>query len=208
MENVLEVYTRPFNPDIPVICMDEKPYQLLGEAREPLPMRPGSPEKVDNEYVRNGTCSIFLFTEPLGGWRHTLALERRTKCDWARQIKWLLDVCYPDAQKVVCVWDNLNTHTIGSLYEEFAPAEAFRLAQRLEIHYTPKHGSWLNIAEVELSVMSAQCLGERRISDMAVLNAELAAWHTHRNASQKGIDWQFTTADARTKLKRLYPVVL
>jgi len=208
MEDVLEVYSRPYNPDRPVLCMDEKPYQLLDDKRDPLPMRPGSIEKVDSEYVREGTCSIFLFTEPLGGWRHSEALPRRTKVDWANQVKWVLDERYPDAEKVVFVMDNLNTHTISSLYEAFPPEEAFRLAQRLELHFTPKHGSWLDIAECELSALSAQCLGTRRIPDIDTLNAELSAWHTQRNQTQKGVDWQFTTDDARTKLKRLYPIIL
>jgi len=207
MEDVLEVYARPYNPQKPVICMDEKPYQLIDHAREPLPMRPGSIEKVDSEYVRNGTCSIFIFTEPLGGWRETDALPRRTKIDWANKIKWLLDEQYPEAEKVVLVMDNLNTHSISSLYEAFPPEEAFRFAQRLEIHYTPKHGSWLNIAECELSSLAAQCLGSRRIANIELLNQELKAWHTQRNRSQKGVDWQFTTADARIKLKHLYPII-
>ena len=188
--------------------MDEKPYQLLDHAREPLPARPGSIEKTDSEYVRKGTCSIFIFTEPLGGWRETDALPRRTKTDWAHKTKWLLDERYPDVEKVIMVMDNLNTHTISSLYATFPPEEAFRLAQRLEIHYTPKHGSWLNIAELELSALAAQCLGDRRIHDIRVLNDELSAWHTNRNISQKGVDWQFTTEDARVKLKRLYPIIL
>ena len=208
MEDVLEVYARPYDPDKPVVCMDEKPYQLLDHEREPLPARPGSIEKVDNEYIRNGTCSIFIFTEPLGSWRYAQALPRRTKIDWAHQVKWLLDVCYPKAKKVVLVMDNLNTHTISSLYEAFPPEEAFRLAQRLEIHYTPKHGSWLNIAEIELAAMAAQCLGKRRISTIETLNAELLVWKTDRNQNQKGVDWQFTTNDARIKLRRLYPIVL
>jgi len=208
MEDVLAVYARPYDPEKPVVCMDEKPYQLLDHAREPLPMRPGSTEKVDNEYERNGTCSIFIFTEPLGGWREAEALPRRTKIDWAHQVKWLLDDQYPSAEKVVLVMDNLNTHTISSLYEAFPPDEAFRLAQRLEVHFTPKHGSWLNIAECELSALAAQCLGHRRIADIETLNAELRAWHTRRNSTQKGVDWQFTTEDARIKLKRLYPIIL
>jgi hypothetical protein len=206
MEDVLTVYARPHDPSRPVVCMDEKPFQLLGEARRPLPPRPGSAEKADNEYVRNGTCSIFIFTEPLGGWRHAAALERRTKLDWARQVKWLLTGQYPDAEKVVLLMDNLNTHGLGSLYEAFPAREAFGLAQRLEIHYTPKHGSWLNIAEVELAALSAQCLDRRRIPDLEALNIELAAWHVRRNADQKSVDWQFTTEDARIKLKRLYPI--
>ena len=208
MEDVLEVYSRPYNPERPVICMDEKPYQLLDHLREPLPMKPGSIEKIDSEYKREGTCSIFIFTEPLGGWREAEALPRRTKMDWADQTKWLLDEQYPEAKKVVLVMDNLNTHAISSLYERFTPEEAFRLAQRLEIHYTPKHGSWLDIAECELSALAAQCLGNRRIPNIDLLNAELETWQTHRNQVQKGVDWQFTTDEARVKLKRLYPVIL
>ena len=188
--------------------MDEKPYQLLDEVREPIKMEPGSEKKVDSEYKREGTCSIFIFTEPLAGWRYVEAFERRTKVDWAQCVKWVLDDQYPDAEKVVLVMDNLNTHVISSLYEAFQPEEAFRLAQRLEIHYTPKHGSWLDIAEIELSALAAQCLGDRRIPSIEALNKELSAWKTKRNTDQRGVDWQFTTADARTKLKRLYPVVL
>jgi len=175
MEDVLAVYARPYDPACPVVCMDEKPYQLLGEAREPLPMRPGSIAKVDGEYVRQGTCSIFLFTEALAGWRHSTALPRRTRIDWAGQIRWLLDEQYPDVDKVILVMDNLNTHTFSSLYEAFPPEEAFRLAQRLEIHYTPKHGSWLDIAEIELSALAAQCLGSRRIPTIGELNENLDA---------------------------------
>ena len=208
MEDILSVYARPYDSLKPVVCMDEKPYQLLDHEREPLPIRPGSTEKIDNEYVRKGTCSIFMFTEPLGGWRFSEALPRRTKIDWANQVKCVLDEQYPEAEKVVLVQDNLNTHTISSLYEAFPPEEAFRLAQRLEIHYTPKHGSWLNIAEIELSAMAAQCLGKRRIPDIDLLNSELSVWHSERNQNQKGVDWQFTTEDARIKLKRLYPVIL
>jgi hypothetical protein len=188
--------------------MDEKPYQLLEDVREPLPVKPGHAEKVDNEYRRMGTCSIFMFTEPLSGWRHTEALPRRTKKDWAHKIQWLIDTRYPAAEKVVLVMDNLNTHTISSLYETFPPAEAFRLAGKLEIHFTPRHGSWLDIAEVELSALAAQCLGTRRIGDIAALNVKLSAWHTWRNQKQKGVDWQFTAADARIKLKRLYPQII
>jgi hypothetical protein len=208
MEDVLSVYARPYDQNKPVVCMDEKPYQLLDSARPSIPMQPGSPQRMDYEYVRSGTCSIFVFTEPLARWRYTEASPQRTKKDWAHYIKWLLDEQYPHAEKAVLVMDNLNTHTISSLYETFPPDVAFRLAQRLEIHYTPKHGSWLNIAEVELSAMAAQCLGSRRIPDIATLNTELAAWHTQRNHLQKGVDWQFTTADARIKLKRLYPVIV
>ena len=208
MEDVLAIYARPYDPEMPVVCMDEKPYQLLDHAREPLPAKPGHTEKIDNEYIRCGTCSIFIFTEPLAGWRYAQAFPQRTKKDWARNIKWLLDEQYPLAKKVVAVMDNLNTHTISSLYETFAPDEAFRLAQRLEIHYTPKHGSWLDIAEVELSALSIQCLAERRILSIEILNAELSAWHTERNSSQKGVEWHFTTVAARDKLKSLYPVIL
>lgn len=208
MEDVLAVYARPYDQQKPVVCMDEKPYQLLDHAREPLPARPGSMEKVDNEYIHSGTCSIFIFTEPLAGWRKAEALPHRTKQDWAHKVKWLLDEQYPDCEKVALVMDNLNTHTISSLYEAFRPEEAFRLAQRLEIHFTPKHGSWLNIAECELSSLAVQCLGSRRIADIDSLNAELHAWHTRRNQAQKSVDWHFTTEDARTKLKRLYPVVI
>ena len=208
MEDVLEVYSRPYDQEKPVVCMDEKPYQLLDHARDPLQAYPGFTEKVDSEYVRNGTCSIFIFTEPLAGWRDAAALPRRTKVDWAHKVQWLLDDRYPEAEKVVLVMDNLNTHSISSLYEAFPPEEAFRLAKRLEIHYTTKHGSWLNIAECELSSLAAQCLGSRRIADIDLLNLELKAWNTRRNCSQKGVDWQFTTTDARTKLKRLYPVII
>ena len=204
----MAVYARPYDQHKPVVCMDEKPYQLLDHARDPLPVRPGSIKKVDSEYIRNGTCSIFIFTEPLSGWRAADALPQRTKKDWANKVRWLLEDQYPDAEKVVLVMDNLNTHNTSSLYETFPPEVAFHLAQRLEIHYTPKHGSWLNIAECELSSLAAQCLGDRRISNIELLNTELRAWHTRRNCDQKGVDWQFTTTDARIKLKRLYPVVI
>jgi len=208
MEDVLAVYARPYDENRPVVCMDEKPYQFVSLSRNPIPMKPGSPQREDYEYIRLGTCSIFIFTEPLSGWRHAQASLQRTKKDWALQIRWLLDEQYPEAEKIVLVMDNLNTHTISSLYETFPPEEAFRLAQRLEIHYTPVHGSWLNIAEIELSAMAAQCLGQRRIPGLKTLNEELAAWHTQRNQSQKGVDWQFTAPDARIKLKRLYPLIL
>jgi len=208
MEDVLEVYSRPYDPARPVICMDEKPYQLLDEVRASIPVKPGAMAKVDSEYKRKGTCSIFIFTEPLAGWRYAEAFEHRTKVDWAQRVKWVLDNQYPVAEKVVLVMDNLNTHVISSLYEAFPPEEAFRLAQRLEIHYTPKHGSWLDIAEIELSALAVQCLGDCRIPNIESLNKKLSAWETRRNDDQKGVDWHFTTADARIKLKRLYPVVL
>lgn len=204
MEEVLEVYQEPYDPQCPVICMDEKPFQLLDEVRQPIPMKPAKPQRKDSEYERNGTCSIFIFTEPLAGWRHVDVKSRRTRIEWAEQVKALLDEHYPHAPKIKLVMDNLNTHSIASLYQAFDPQTALRLAKRLEIHYTPKHGSWLNIAEIELSVMARQCLG-RRIPSMAELSSELAAWECARNQSQKGVDWQFSTNDARIKLKRLYP---
>ena len=208
MEDVLAVYARPYDHKKPVVCMDEKPYQFLEHAYEPLPAKPGATAKVDYEYIRHGTCSIFMFTEALGCWRYAKALPRRTKKDWAHRIKWLLDEQYPDVDMLILVMDNLNTHTISSLYETFPPKEAFRLARRLEIHHTPKHGSWLNIAEIELSSMVVQCLDKRRIQDIETLNAELSVWHTNRNSEQKGVEWQFTNDTARDKLKKLYPIIL
>ncbi len=204
MEDVLEVYHRPFDPAVPVVCMDEKPYQLLGHARDPIPARPGHDLKEDSEYVRHGTCSIFVWVEPLAGRRHVDARPRRTRIDWAAEVDRLLSVDYPDAERVVLVMDNLNTHTLGSLYEAFEPVKARALAERLEIHYTPKHGSWLNIAEIELSALTRQCL-TRRVDDLDVLNTELTAWQTATNADQRQVHWQFTTTDARIKLPHLYP---
>ena len=206
MEDVLEVYSRPYDERYPVVCMDEKPLQLLAESRTGRRKRNGALIQ-DSEYIRKGTCSIFLFTEPLAGYRHAKALERRTKIDWANQMKWLADEVYPDAEKIIMVCDNLNTHDKSSFYEAFPPVEALRLARRFEFHYTPKHGSWLDIAEIELSALSKQCLGKRRIDSIEELNEELAQWHTDRNKLQKGVDWQFTTDDARIKLKHLYPIV-
>lgn len=207
MEDVLDVYARPYDERFPVVCMDEKPYQLLDEAREPFTKSDGTVCQ-DNEYVRKGTCSIFLFTEPLTGWRHADAEERRTKIDWAKKIKWLLDEQFPLAEKILLVCDNLNTHVPGSLYEAFDPETARRLLRRIEFHYTPKHGSWLDIAEIELSALANQCLGKRRIADIDTLNKELKAWHSRRNEIQKGVDWHFTTSEARVKLKRLYPIIV
>jgi hypothetical protein len=206
MEDILEVYALPYDANIPLVCMDEKPVQLLNDKLEPIPMKPGQPRKEDYEYVRNGTCSIFIFTEPLASWRHVHASERRTKIDWALPVEELLDVYYPHAEKIRLVMDTLNTHTLGSLYEAFDPEKALRLAKRLEIHYTPKHGSWLNIAEIELNVMTMQCLG-RRIPNIASLNSELAAWETDRNSHKKSVHWHFDTAHARDKLRYLYPVL-
>lgn len=184
--------------------MDESCKQLVGEVRSPIPCAPGKPARMDDEYVRNGVAEIFMEVEPLAGKRHVEITERRTRKDWAAQIKQMLDQRYPDAVKVRLVMDNLNTHNIASLYETFEPKEARRLAERLEIHYTPKHGSWLNMAEIELSVLKGQCL-DRRIADMATMQAEVAAWESDRNNSTNKINWQFTTKDARIKLKRLYP---
>jgi len=186
MEDVLSVYARNYDPTRPVVCMDEKPYQLLAHARAPIPAKPGQDLREDSEYVRCGTCSIFVWVEPLAGWRRVEALQRRTRLDWAGQVKAILTVDYPDAETVVLVMDNLNTHGIASLYEAFPPEEAHALAQRLEIHHTPKHGSWLNIAEIELSALTRQCL-DRRISDLDVLNTELAAWQHATNADQRQV---------------------
>jgi len=204
MEDILSVYARIYDPTRPVVCMDEKPYQLLAHARDPIPAAPGHDACEDSEYVRCGTCSIFVWVEPLAGWRRVHALARRTRLDWAAQVKELLTVDYPDAEAVVLVMDNLNTHGIASLYEAFEPDEAFALAQRLEIHHTPKHGSWLNIAEIELSALTRQCL-DRRIDGLDVLNTELTAWQHATNADHRQVDWQFTTDDARIKLRHLYP---
>ncbi len=204
MEDILDIYEMPYHPEVPVVCMDEKPYQLLGEVREPLPMRPGDTGKTDCEYVRNGTCSIFTFVEPLGGVRHVSARERRTAIDWAEEIRYLVDVSYADRDKIILVMDNLNTHAVSSLYKAFPAKEARRIAKKLEIHYTPKHGSWLNIAEIELNVMTRQCLS-RRIEGMELLRKELAAWESDRNAHTACIQWQFTNDKARTKLASLYP---
>jgi transposase len=206
MEDILDLYALPYNPEIPLICMDEQPVQLLGDRYETIEMKPGRPGKEDFQYVRNGTCSIFMFTEPLGGWRHVNAKEHRTKLDWAAEIRELLEVHYPNVSKIRLVMDNLNTHVIGSLYEAFRPEDAHSLARRLEIHYTPKHGSWLNVAEIELSAMTKQCLN-RRIPDIEKLNKEISAWEKSRNSDQKTVDWQFTTASARGKLKSLYPKI-
>jgi hypothetical protein len=206
MEDVLDVYRRPYDPRFPQVCMDEQPVQLVKETRIPLPLQPGQFERYDYEYERNGTANNFLFTEPLGGWRKVSVRKTKTSLDWAEEIRTLLVEDYPEAEKVILVCDNLNTHKIGSLYEAFPPEEARRLASRLEIHYTPKHGSWLNIAEIELSILTRQCLN-RRIPDKDALETETEAWHNARNQQQKGIDWRFTTGDARIKLKRLYPQI-
>jgi len=206
MEDVLEIYKKPYDPAIPVVCMDEQPTQLIKETRKLIAIEPGKIQRVDYEYERNGTAENFMFTEPLAGWRKVNVRQHRTAIDWAYEVQELLDKDYSEAEKVIMICDNLNTHTIASLYEAFEPKQARRLAERLEIHYTPKHGSWLNVAEVELSVFTEQCL-DRRIPDMATLQQEAKAWYRKRNANQKTVDWQFTTDKARIKLKRLYPQV-
>ena len=204
MEDVLEVYHQPYDPERPLVCMDECSKQLIGEVREPLPPKPGHVAKQDSEYERLGTANVFMAVEPLAGKRTTQVTERRTRVDWARFVQMLLLRVYPTAEKIVLVMDNLNTHGIASLYEAFAPEIARALAARLEIHYTPKHGSWLNMAETELSVLARQCL-DRRIDDRDLMAREIAAWETARNNAEASINWRFTTADARIKLKRLYP---
>ena len=196
MEDVLDVYELAYEEKRPVVCMDEKPYRLLGDAREPLPMVPGSDRKTDSEYVRNGTASIFAFVEPLGGAHHVSVREHRTAIDWAEEIKYLVDVMYRDAEKIILVMDNLNTHKASSLYKRYPPEEARRIIKKLEIHYTPKHGSWLNIAEIELNVMSRQCLS-RRIAEIGLLRSELSAWEVERNTVAAKVNWHFRTKEDR-----------
>jgi hypothetical protein len=212
MEDVLDVYERPYDPKRPVVCLDETTKQLVAEIRTPLPPvpardgRPGRPTRVDYESERRGVSSLFLVCEPLRGWRHVAVSERRTKRDWARIIKELVDVHYPDADTIVLVQDNLNTHTPAALYETFPPAEARRLARKLELHFTPKHGSWLNVAEIELAVLTRQCL-DTRIPDPQTLAERVTAWFASRNARRGPVRWRFTTAGARIKLHRLYPLL-
>jgi len=204
MEDILDIYALPYDPKIPMICMDEQPVQLLGQVIEPLTMKPGKSQREDYEYTRKGTCSIFVFVEPLKGWRHVEATKQRTRIDWAHQIDQLLSGFYPDVERIRLVMDNLNTHTLASLYQAFPAEKARKLAKRLEIHYTPKHGSWLNIAEIELSVVTQQCLN-RRIPSIEILNSQLSAWEKSRNDSTQYVNWHFTTEQARGKLKHLYP---
>ncbi len=204
MEDVLEVYTRPYDPRFPQVCMDESAKQLLQDKRESLSLQPGQPERIDYTFESNGTCKLFLACEPLAGKRYVSVTERRTSQDWAHFIRDLVDVHYPQAEKLVLVLDNLNTHTPSSLYQTFAPAEARRILQKLEIHYTPVHGSWLNMAEIELSALARQCLS-RRIGTREELEQEVHAWQDRRNEEATTVNWRFTTADARIKLKRLYP---
>lgn len=207
MEDVLDVYCRALDEKCPLVCLDEASKQLLSDARPPAPMRAGQPARQDSEYVRNGTASLFMVSAPLLGWRHVEVTDRRTCRDFAQVIKTLVDEQFAEAEKVVLVMDNLNTHTLASLYTAFLPAEAKRLADKLEVHYTPRHGSWLNMAEIELSVLARQCLSER-MDDKENLKEQVAAWQVRRNASAVTIDWRFTTEDARIKLKRLYPTIL
>ena len=207
MEDILEVYRRPYDPEEPMVCMDEITKQLTKETRRTIPAEPGIPARYDYEYERNGVCNLFMFYEPFGGKRYVSITDHRKKVDWALQIKELLDNHYPSARKIVLVMDNLNTHTGASLYEAFPPQEARRLFERLEIHYTPKHGSWLNIAEIELRVISGQCL-KRRIPDKQTLKKEVIQWQNQRNSRQAKVDWRFSTDNARIKLKRLYPTLL
>jgi hypothetical protein len=206
MEDVLDVYHRPYDEKRPMICLDEASKQLIGEVIEPIPAEPGRPERFDYEYTRNGTANLFMVSEPLTGWRHVEVTDRRTAVDFAELVRDLVEEVYPDAEKVVLVMDSLNTHKLASLYEAFPPEQARRIAERLEIHHTPKHGSWLNMAEIELSVLARQCL-DRRIETREELEREVAAWEEERNERGVEIRWRFTTADARIKLRRLYPVL-
>jgi hypothetical protein len=205
-EDVLEVYHRPYDPKRPQVCLDETSKQLVGEVVQPIPAEPGQPERFDYEYLRNGTANLFMICEPLAGWRHAMVTERRTAKDFAEVRRWLAEDVYPQAEQIVLVMDNLNTHKLASLYEAFEPAGARRLSERFEIHYTPKHGSWLNVAEIELSVLARQCL-DRRIESQDELLKQLEPWELERNERAIGVNWRFTTADARIKLRRLYPAV-
>jgi hypothetical protein len=206
MEDVLEVYHRPYDAQRPLVCLDEASKQLVGEVVPPLPAGPGQPERFDYEYVRHGTANLFMVTEPLLGWRAVPVTERRTAKDYAEVLRWLAEDVHPDAEVIVLVQDNLNTHKLASLYEAFEPERARRIAERFEVHYTPKHGSWLNMAEIELSALARQCL-DRRIASPDELRREVTAWEGERNEQQVGVNWRFTTAEARIKLRRLYPPV-
>jgi transposase len=204
MEDVLDLYEEPYDPLHPVVCFDEAPVQLIGERQSPLPMRPGTPQRVDYEYIRNGTCNIFVIVEPLRGWRHLTVTDRRANGDFAHQMRWLADHGYPDAARIRVVLDNLSTHKPEALYETFPPAEARRIVRKLEFHYTPKHGSWLNMAEIELSILARQCL-DQRIPTTEQMRDLIARYERRRNATQATISWQFTAQKARVKLHRLYP---
>ena len=206
MEDVLDVYVRPLDPKHPQVCFDESSKQQVKEVRTPLPVAPGQPARYDTEYERNGVSNLFMFFAPLLNWRHVKVTDRRTAVDWAQCMRDLVDVHFPEAERITVVQDNLNTHTPAALYAAFPPEEAKRIWDKLEFHHTPKHGSWLNMAEIELSVLSRQCL-DRRIPDQETLTTEVAAWEADRNAMQATVDWRFTTEDARIKLKHLYPVI-
>jgi hypothetical protein len=207
MEDVLELYAEPYDPAYPVVCFDETPYQLIRETRSVIPAKPGQKERVDYEYQREGTCNLFMFFQPLGNWRHVKVTARRTAYDYAACLKDLVDVHFPDAPIITVVQDNLNTHTPAALYEVFSPQEARRIINRLDMRYTPKHGSWLNMAEIEIGVLVRQCL-DQRIPTQAIVRRKVAAWERKRNAADATVNWQFTAADARIKLRRLYPEVL
>ena len=208
MEQVLETYARPYDPRFPVVCMDEQPIQLLTEKRQPIPATRHHPRRVDYEYERAGVASIFMFCEPLCGWRHVTVRQRRTKIDWATEIEELLRTRYASAQRIILVCDNLNTHTKGAFYETFPPDKAWEIVNRFDFCHTPKHGSWLNIAENELSALTRQCVMGRRFATIPVLQSETAAWECHSNNKQRGVDWQFKIEDARIKLKSVYPKIL
>ena len=206
MEDVLDVYKRPYDPRHPNVCLDETSRQLIGETRIPVPACPGQPARYDYEYKRNGVANLFMIFEPLVGKRHVKVTQRRTKTDWAYCVREMVDQIYPDAEQIVLVMDNLNTHNKSSLYEAFEPAEAKRIADKLEIHYTPKHGSWLDMAEIELGILARQCLS-RRINNTEQLKDEVDAWQAIRNTAKAKVNWRFTTDDARIKLKKLYPSI-
>lgn len=204
MEDVLDLYAEPYNPCFPVVCFDERPYQLIAETRKSLPVEPGSPMRYDYEYERKGTCNLFIYLQPLVGGRHVVVTERRTGVDFAQRMRELSEVHFPNAERIRLVVDNLNIHTPATFYEAFDPVTARRLVQRFEFHYTPKHGSWLNMVESELAVLSKQCL-DRRIPEIELLRREIEAWEAERNTRKVMVNWQFKTTDARIKLKRLYP---
>jgi transposase len=206
MEDTLEVYKRPYDESYPLVCMDESSKQHIKDTREPIPAKPGTVARYDTEYERNGVSNVFMFFEPLQGKRYVDVTDQRTAVDWAHQIRNLVDVHYPYAKRITLVMDNLNTHTSASLYKAFEPKEARRILEKLDIHYTPKHGSWLNMAEIELSILSRQCM-DRRIPDQAILKKEISAWQEKRNAIARPMEWRFTTEDARIKLKKLYPTL-
>lgn len=205
MEDILDLYAEPYDPQYPVVCFDESPYQLVSEVRQPLPVRPGQPARYDYEYRREGRCNLFMYFEPLQGWRHVKVTARRTTQDFAHCMQDLVDVPFPQATVISVVLDNLNTHTPAALYATFPPAEAGRILRTLDFHYTPKHGSWLHMAEIEFAVVSTQCLG-RRLGEQKTVRRAVAAWETQRNAAKATVDWRFTTSKARRKLRHIYPL--